>query len=431
VASDPADIGNLESCEGILYIGAHKTLAAGDFWNGLIDEMRIYDRALGDAEIKALAQYPYIISSFPELNGNGLSAGPSLTADELTIVYETNRTTPDYTGYWKFSEGTGSVTQDSSPNGRTGQIYDSAAWTTGYVDNCLTFDGTNDYVEVTGYQGIGGTNPRSMSCWIRTTKASAEIISWGTANVTGQRWILRTDDIENSEAQLRLEVNGGRIIGTANIIDDQWHHVAATWENDGTPTILDAKLYVDGICETISSSTDYPVNTGSTQNVQIGICREEGNSRYFKGLIDEVRIYDRALSEAEIKALAQYPLNSTLWTASRASTSDAFTNIRPLDELNSAFKQTQPTLSANGLTIYFSSNRQNGQTWNIYKATRPTLDAPFTVEGILPAANNLSKDGSPFVSEDGQLIYYYKETSTQKGLWVSQWQQSDKPCEPK
>ena len=72
--------------------------------------------------------------------------------------------------------------------------------------------------------------------------------------------------MELSEQKYR----GGYIYGGTVINDDQWHHVAVVLENDGTPDISEAKLYVDGNPETIQASLAKAVDTMNTQKVQIG-----------------------------------------------------------------------------------------------------------------------------------------------------------------
>ena len=114
----------------------------------------------------------------------------------------------------------------------------------------------------------------------------------------GARWIIRV----NEGGQLRTEVQGGNIIGTTLINDGFWHHIAVVVEDDGSADITEVHLYVDGNPEEISASVDEPVNTGNVYNVRIGVY--DVSQRFFKGLIDEVRIYDRPLSEAEIQQIA-------------------------------------------------------------------------------------------------------------------------------
>ncbi len=99
------------------------------------------------------------------------------------------------------------------------------------------------------------------------------------------------------------DVQGGNIIGTTPLNDDTWYHVAVTLEDDSSPDITEAKLYVDGQLETISALAVEPVNTGSVENVQIGTYFAAGSPRWFQGLIDDVWIYDEALSQEEIQAV--------------------------------------------------------------------------------------------------------------------------------
>ena len=82
-----------------------------------------------------------------------------------------------------------------------------------------------------------------------------------------------------------------------------WHHIAVVLEDDGDPDITEARLYVDGNLEAISASVDEPVNSGSYQNVQIGMYYI--GERYFNGLIDDVRIYNAALTQQQIQDLSQ------------------------------------------------------------------------------------------------------------------------------
>ena len=85
-----------------------------------------------------------------------------------------------------------------------------------------------------------------------------------------------------------------------NVADGQWHHVAVTWSDDGTPDIADAKLYVDGQLDTGGSSSGCSINTASEDDVCIG---KSIHDKPFLGLIDDVRIYARAMSTEEIKTL--------------------------------------------------------------------------------------------------------------------------------
>jgi hypothetical protein len=75
-------------------------------------------------------------------------------------------------------------------------------------------------------------------------------------------------------------------------------------EDDGSPNANEIKLYIDGVEDSISSSVPYGVDTGTTYDVKIGAW-DGLNGGHCKGQMDEVRIYNRALTAGEIAALAQ------------------------------------------------------------------------------------------------------------------------------
>ncbi|MDB4435558.1 LamG domain-containing protein, partial [bacterium] len=72
------------------------------------------------------------------------------------------------------------------------------------------------------------------------------IVSWGT-NLGTQKWTFRVQSQNGTPGAIRIEANGGFFVGNTVVTDAEWHHVAVTWANDGTPDVLDAKLYVDGV----------------------------------------------------------------------------------------------------------------------------------------------------------------------------------------
>jgi hypothetical protein len=166
----------------------------------------------------------------------------------------------------------------------------------------LALDGVDGFVRITGWKGVDGGRSRTCCAWIKTADTAGQIISWGTTGV-GVRWNLVTE----GGGRLRLEVGGGAIVGSKVICDGQWHHVAAVLDNDGTPNVKEVKLYVDGIQDTPSSAGDVGVNTetdpATAPDVRIGVWLS--SPLYFTGKLDEVRIYERALSAEEVWQLAQ------------------------------------------------------------------------------------------------------------------------------
>jgi len=149
-------------------------------------------------------------------------------------------------------------------------------------------------VEVAGYDGITGTAPRTCCAWIRaTTVANQNIMSWAQ-NATGQKWRVRV----NGTGGLRAEVEGGYHYGVTNIADGLWHHVAVTFEDDGSPDVLDTLLYVDGRRDATAASQATGIDTAAGP-VRIGKSPWYDDS--FMDDIDDARIYDKVLTAEEIQ----------------------------------------------------------------------------------------------------------------------------------
>jgi hypothetical protein len=104
--------------------------------------------------------------------------------------------------------------------------------------------------------------------------------------------------------RLRLEVGGGNIQGDSSINDGGWHHVAVTVQENATASYPEVILYLDGMDDTRPTTDLDPVfDLTAGEDVRIG-SRPASNDRFFIGQIDDVRIYDRALTQEEVAWLA-------------------------------------------------------------------------------------------------------------------------------
>ena len=220
----------------------------------------------------------------------------------LVLTSTASAADPNLVGWWRLNEGSGAAAIDSSGNNLHGELVNDPVWVAGVQGTALQFSGGN-HVAVPGYEGILGTHARTSTAWINVTKTSASIITWGPSG-EGTKWVMRT---HNDPASLRLECGRGNTYGTTDLVDGEWHHVAVVLEDDGSPDVSELKLYVDGKLDPIMpGGTPRAMNTSSGGEFRIAYDLNN-TGRTYDGMIDDVRIYDRALSADEIQALIQNP----------------------------------------------------------------------------------------------------------------------------
>jgi hypothetical protein len=258
------------STDGALRIGGADLWWSDEGFKGRIDEVRIYNRTLGAGEI---------------------------AADRTTPL----QTPPDRpVAAWGFDEGEGTVAFDSV--GEHDATIHGAKWTTkGRYGGALEYTATEEsYVSIPASNEFDGNEELTVEAWVRPTVTSpyyGEIVMKEREGSPEYTWTLDLHETEPNGFFMRTEegmVAGGE--GTMPL--HRWTHVAMT--NDGARN----RLYVNG--ELVDTEPGIPFDGHG--EIRIG-----GNSifgQYFDGRIDEVRIYDRALSEAEINADGAAPVET-------------------------------------------------------------------------------------------------------------------------
>jgi hypothetical protein len=168
----------------------------------------------------------------------------------------------------------------------------------GKIGQAIRLNGTGDYVDLVGFKGILGANPVTVAAWINTTNTeTGAIMGWG-ANVAGQRFGFRID-----VGRLRFEHQGGNVQGDSTVNDGAWHHVAVTIQANATVSYPEVILWLDGQDDTRVTTDPDLFNLTADLDARIG-SRPSVDDRFFMGDIDEVYIYDKALSQGEIAWLA-------------------------------------------------------------------------------------------------------------------------------
>lgn len=193
-------------------------------------------------------------------------------------------------GWWKFDEGTGATTIDSSGSGNTGTLTNSPTWTSGKTKNALSFDGSN-YVTMGNVLNL--TAQITVSVWVNASSWAGNWPMIVAKDVNVAYLLMQNDDVGGSKMGFRIGAAGApnTANGSTDLNINQWYHVAGTY--DGT-TI---KIYVNGILDgSQARAGSIPTSANALQIGGYG-------GLVFTGKIDDVRIYNRALSAQEIYTL--------------------------------------------------------------------------------------------------------------------------------
>ncbi|MBW8038583.1 MAG: hypothetical protein FVQ85_01135 [Planctomycetes bacterium] len=221
----------------------------------------------------------------PMTNGDGFSLTVIDPGDSAIYGSE------GLVAHWKFDDGSGGTATDSAGT-NNGALVGDPTWTAGRINGALSLDGNGDYVVVAPVAPLAGVNLTAQA-WIRVDEFAG---IWNP--------ILTQHDPSNngyyfyvSSGTPAFYIVGGvafvQVISNEAINTNQWYHVAGT--NDGS----NLKLYIDGQLKDSASSTGF---LGANYNAYIG--SEPVTPLYYTGLIDDVRIYNRAVSESEFQNIA-------------------------------------------------------------------------------------------------------------------------------
>ena len=222
-------------------------------------------------------------------------------------------------GFWPMNEGSGDRVNDLSGNGNNGTCVGDAHFVDSERGSCLSFDGAGDYVNC-GTSLTSQFIALTFSSWLKLGASGG----WGGTlfsfvELYGYKPAMFLDYY--TEPMLMLSATNSRYwpaSATTTLKNGAWHHVVIVLTGYGQGDIEDAQMYIDGVLITPGAtvSTSAPIAKDGLV-FKIGAAGET----YFNGSIDDVMIYDRALSTSEITRLYQDPYwmfrrnRIELWTA--------------------------------------------------------------------------------------------------------------------
>ena len=310
-----------------------------------------------DTNTVAATRYYYIVTS-------ANSVGES--ANSAEVVAGVN---PALTAYLPFDENTGTNATDATGNGWNGSLLNGASWNTGKYASGANLNGTSNYVSLPA--GIvSALNDFTIAAWVNQTSVNtwARVFDFGSDTVS----YMMLTPANGGSGVIRFAITiastgGEQQINGVSALPTGWHHVAVTLQ--GSVGIL----YVDGVAAgTNSAMTLKPSSLNLTTQNYIG--KSQWPDPYLNGRVDDFRIYNGALSAAQISALVSSP-------------PFAPTNL------------TGTAISAGQINLNW--NAVSGATdYNVLRAT--TSGGPYTTVAAGVTATNYSDTGL-----SGSTTYYY------------------------
>lgn len=211
-------------------------------------------------------------------------------------------TTTGLIGWWKLDDGSGSTAADSSVSGNNGTLINSPTWTTGHVSGGLQFSAGSSQKVTANTTALGGLNKASIAGWINRSSTSDQMSFGAGSNGASDRFSFQW----YTDGNIYCGYGNANSIGYAfcALSGTGWHHVAMTFDGtqSGNARIL---IYIDGVLQSPTYNDTPPTalsSSGSFGNFVMGV--DAVGSSFGTGILDEVRIYNRVLAQADVSALA-------------------------------------------------------------------------------------------------------------------------------
>jgi hypothetical protein len=279
--------GHLSGSNPTFYVGIDSD-GTSNPWTGFIDEVRVYNHALTAAEILAEAS----------ARGSVKGVSSSFTGEGAEDALGQG-----LVGYWKMDEaswnGTAGEVIDSSGNENHAVRSGDATTTTGRFAKSGTFDGTGDYATIGQSSSLDVTDEFTFSAWVKTSDSAntLPLISKGSLSIAGTTNKFAFGLYQGKVWAVYRAVTG-TTISTNTVSDNTWHYITWTFskKNNQNTVYIDGKIDGEGYVS--------PTTTGQdSSDVKLGTTNISGFDYYHNGGVDEMRVYNRALSPAEIQAL--------------------------------------------------------------------------------------------------------------------------------
>lgn len=317
---------------------------------------------------------------------------------------------------WPFEEATGATTLDYSGNGNDGSLL-GPAWVAGRFGGGLSFDGVDDRVQVPDADTLDVSTAITISAWIKLSSYKDWSVILSKESPDDHAYALWLGPTHLPTAHFRLGGQWYGALAPEPVPLNTWTHLAATY--DGTAI----RVYVNGVEEKVTGATgEFPQSWGP-----LWIGGDQWASDYFPGVIDEVRLYDRALSVAEIQSDMTLPADPTApvqVTAFTPANNAAGVRYTPISAtFGSPMHAQSATLAARLETLagtaVSTTNAYNASTRTVTLAPTAALSALTTYRlRVIGGAGGATSVSGGTMSSDFTSIFNTAAAGTLAGAWA-------------
>lgn len=249
---------------------------------------------LSDVEELALGTDPLR----PDTDGDGFSDGDEVAAgsDPLDANSVPQTVDTSLVGWYSFDTGTTALA-DSSGNGHHGSCTSGGGCpahvgTDGMPAGALNFAGSGNFVDLANESAFDFTTTFTVALWMKANNLGntwAQLVGKGDS-----AWAIERQGSTNNLSFTTFAPFPDNLPGTTNVADGQWHHVAAVYDGQTKRLYIDGQLDAQRTYSQSVSTNNIPVRLGFNTEYPTG---------EYNGLLDDVRMYNRALSQAEVANL--------------------------------------------------------------------------------------------------------------------------------
>lgn len=275
-------------------------ISAIEKYVSILDEMKKnltkkgkLDQALAvSKEMDAMTGSPELLAAKAVLDAAGVERNVDTNSHEKNVTAGMKDLENGLILHYSFDKDEGRKVKDKSGKGNDGDVHGAVWVSTGKFGGGFKFGGGNDYVSFN--QLFTGNGDLTVSAWVKFSKADTSYMGLiGVGNNANSQWIgLYVEGGSGGKINAASYAHGGRQSSSA-LSNGQWHLITGVFTGGRT-----VELYVDGVSQGTASS---PYNVALGSKNAIGNGADPG--QYWDGLIDDARIYTRALSAEEIKNL--------------------------------------------------------------------------------------------------------------------------------